>query len=312
MRQRWLLLSLGLVLLKPPSLGADETPLPPTAPQPASPLPTSPPPRPLPPRPLPPLTAPPPRPLPSRYELRLGLDISLLLAGAALWGGSSFLRTGSEPGSWCGTSTTQPCNSSGINGLDRVALGLYSPGAATAANVIAGVVPGALIVFDIVDSGLKNWRGWLGDAVVVAEATLWSGAIQDVVRRAARRPRPFMYTPGLNPGEREGGEADLSFFSGHTSNLFAMVTATAYSYTLRHPRSKWNYLVWSLSMGAASVEPVMRVWSGAHFPTDCIVGAVVGTASGLLFPEIHRRHWPVQLTASSSSDHTTVAVVGRF
>ena len=74
-----------------------------------------------------------------------------------------------------------------------------------------------------------------------------------------------MYTPGLNPTEREGAEADFSFFSGHTSNTFAMVTAAAFTYTLRHPHSKWNWLVWSLAIAGESTEPVLRVLAGDHF-----------------------------------------------
>jgi hypothetical protein len=69
---------------------------------------------------------------------------------------------------------------------------------------------------------------------------VWDGAVQDIVRRAVRRPRPYMYTPGLNPTQREGPEASLSFFSGHTSGTFAMATATAMTYSLRHPGSKWQ------------------------------------------------------------------------
>jgi membrane-associated phospholipid phosphatase len=248
----------------------------------------------------------------SPYALRLDLDLGLLLGGAALWAGTSFVAS-SAPGSWCGTQATPACDANSVNALDHTAIGFYSPGAGLAANVLVGVVPGALVLYSIfLDTGVTHWRDWLADAVVVTEAVLWAGAIQDITRRAVRRPRPFMYTPGLNPDGREGPEASFSFFSGHTSNLFAMVTAAAYTYTLRHPGSRWQWLVWSLGLGAASVEPLLRVLSGDHFPSDVIVGAVVGTAAGMLFPAIHRRKLPVAVTATSARDGGTVGLVGRF
>jgi membrane-associated phospholipid phosphatase len=259
-----------------------------------------------------------PRPMPpapteySPYTLRLDVDIALLLGGVVLWGGTSFIGGGSAPPSWCGTMSTPPCDPNGVNALDHTAIGLFDPKAKLAADVLAGVVPGAYVVLDVVDAGIKNWRGWLTDAVVITEAVLWDGAIQDIVRRATRRPRPYMYTPGLNPDQREGPEANFSFFSGHTAGTFAMVTATAYTYSLRHPGSKWQYVVWTVGLAAASTEPVLRVVAGDHFPIDCIVGALVGTASGILFPALHRRRAPVRLVSSVNSEQATVGVAGRF
>jgi membrane-associated phospholipid phosphatase len=261
---------------------------------------------------------PPPRPMPpapteySPYTLRLDVDLALLIGGTVLWGGTSVIGAGQAPPSWCGTSTTPACDAGGVNAFDKIAVGQFDPRAKIAADALAGIVPGALTVMDILDAGITHWRGWLVDAVVITEAVVWDGAIQDIVRRATRRPRPYMYTPGLNPGAREGPEANFSFFSGHTSGTFAMATATAYTYTLRHPGSKWQYLVWTLALAGASTEPILRVLAGDHFPTDCIVGALVGTASGILFPALHRRRLPIRLVAATTQDQATVGVAGRW
>jgi membrane-associated phospholipid phosphatase len=255
---------------------------------------------------------PPPKRVDVPYQLRLDLDLGLLLGGVVLWGGTSFVGAGSAPPSWCGTASTPPCDASGINALDRPAIGLYNAEAKRTADALAGAVPGALTIMDVVDAGIKNWRGWLSDAVVITEAVVWDGAVQDIVRRAVRRPRPYMYTPGLNPGAREGPEANFSFFSGHTSGTFAMATATAFTYSLRHPGSKWQYLVWTLALAGATSEPILRVIAGDHFPVDCIVGALVGTASGILFPALHRKRLPIRLISSVTQDQATVGVAGRF
>ncbi len=260
-----------------------------------------------------PLVTPAPTRVDVPYQLRLDVDIGLFLGGLVLWGGTAFVGAGSAPPSWCGTSTTPPCDPSGLNALDRTAVGLFDPSARVAADALTGIVPGVLTVFDIVDAGVvRNWRGWMADAVVITEAVVWDGAVQDIVRRAVRRPRPYMYTPGLNPGQRDGPEANFSFFSGHTSGTFAMATGVAYTYSLRHPRSRWQALVWTLALAGATTEPVLRVLSGDHFPTDCIVGALVGTASGVLLPALHRKKVPLRFVASSSADRTVVGVAGSF
>lgn len=254
----------------------------------------------------------PPAPQYTPYTLRLDLDLPLLALGTALWGGSSFIGGAGAPPPWCGSDTTPACDRNGVNALDRLAFDRSDESMRIAANVLVGVVPGAFTLLDILDTGVTHWRGWLTDAVIITEAVVWSGAMQDVVRRATRRPRPYMYTPGLNPSQRNGPEADFSFFSGHTSNLFAMTTAAAFTYHLRHPGGKWRWLVWTTAFAGASVEPVLRVLAGDHFPTDVIVGAIVGTSAGFLFPALHRRKIPITITSSSSPTQTTVGVAGSF
>lgn len=103
-----------------------------------------------------------------------------------------------------------------------------------------------------------------------------------------------MSTPGLNPSQRESPEADFSFFSSHTSGTFAMATAVAYTSSLRHPRSRRQALIWTLALAGATTDPVLPVLAGDHFPVDCIAGVLVGSASGLLFPALHKRHVPEQ------------------
>jgi membrane-associated phospholipid phosphatase len=267
---------------------------------------------PPPPAAAPPAPAPPASPKQSPYTLRLDVDLSLLLLGTVLWGGTSFVGGGQAPPPWCGSSSTPACDASRVNALDRLAIGLYDTKARLAANIMVGVVPGAFTILDIVDAGVGNWRSWLTDAVIITEAVVWSGAVQDIVRRAVRRPRPFMYSPGLNPTERDGPEADFSFFSGHTSNTFAMVTAAAFTFTLRHPHSKWRWLIWSLAIAGETTEPVLRVLAGDHFPTDCIVGAIVGTSAGILFPALHRRRVPIRVVSSVTPTASTIGVAGAF
>jgi len=72
-------------------------------------------------------------------------------------------------------------------------------------------------------------------------------------------------------------------------------------------------------MAVASIEPILRVYSGDHFPTDVIVGAVAGSAVGLLFPALHRRLKSVpkivtgmRLVPVVGPEQTVLSLVGRF
>jgi membrane-associated phospholipid phosphatase len=237
--------------------------------------------------------------------------------GGVLWGGTTVIGNTTAP-PFCGGTNTPPCDASQLNAFDRLAVGHSNQGARTAADIIS-FVPIIYLGVDMLDVKPRNWRTYLTDVWVVAEALAWNGAIQDIVRRAVRRPRPFLYTPGVYPTERDNAEAGFSFYSGHTSFAFALAVSASYTFTLRHPRSKWRWVVWPTLMAIASIEPVLRVYSGDHFPTDVIVGAVAGSAIGLLFPAIHRRprsmpkvFTGMRLVPVFTPESTVVSVVGRF
>lgn len=253
----------------------------------------------------------------SPYALRLDVDVATLALGFTLWGGTSLIASTTAP-PFCGGSTTPACNPAGLNILDRLALGHSSAPARTAADIIS-FMPVAYLAIDMFDVGLRNWKTYLTDLWIVAETLAWNGAVQDIVRRAVRRPRPFLYTPGLYPSERDSPDAGLSFYSGHTSFAFALAVSASYTFTLRHPRSKWRYVVWPALLAVASIEPVLRVYSGDHFPTDVLVAAVAGSAMGLFFPAIHRRLKSIpkvvtgmRLVPVVTQDQTLLTVVGLF
>lgn len=255
----------------------------------------------------------------SPYQLRLDVDISVLALGGVLWGGTSLIA-GTVAPPFCGGSSTPQCDPSALNALDKLAIGYSSQPARTAANVLS-FIPIAYLAIDMIDVGPRHWKTYLTDLWVVAEALAWNGAIQDLVRRAVRRPRPFLYTPGVYPSERDSPDAGFSFYSGHTSFAFALATSAAYTFTLRHPKSKWRFVVWPALMAVASIEPVLRIYSGDHFPTDVIVGALAGSAIGLLLPAVHRR-WKassmpkvltgMRLVPTVAPDQSGLSLVGRF
>ena len=254
---------------------------------------------------------------PSPYQLKLEIDIPLFASAMAIWILPSLVVGNQVPGPACGNPPdTAPCDPAQLNALDRSVVGTAYPVARTVANSLFAV-PAAFALIDILDGG-KNWRGWLTDLVVVGEAAAINGALDEIVRRSVRRPRPYLYIAGAYPDDRLKPEATFSFYSGHSSTAFALGVSLAYTFHQRHPDSAWRYAVWATLTAAAAAEPVLRVLSGDHFPTDVLVGSLIGTSVGLIVPVLHRRKDLVpgvkalSLVPTSRDGTTMLSLSGMF
>jgi membrane-associated phospholipid phosphatase len=111
----------------------------------------------------------------------------------------------------------------------------------------------------------------------LSEAAALAGLLG--VKHLVRRPRPYAALPDVTSraGPRSAALMarfdPFSFPSAHAALSFALVT----SWSLSYPR--WYViapgLVW------ASGVSLSRLWLGVHYPTDVLVGALVGAAAGL-------------------------------
>jgi membrane-associated phospholipid phosphatase len=247
------------------------------------------------------------------YQVDLQVDLPLFIGGTALWlGPTLFIESHIDP------SICSLCDSSKVNAFDRRFINQHSSQARLVANLVYAV-PISATLLDMLDVGPSHWKGYLSDYLVVAESLVWQGAVQELVRHAIRRPRPFLYSAGVYPAERQYTEATLSFYSGHTSSVFDLVFAFSYTYSLRHPDSPWRFVVWGTLLTLATAEPILRVASGDHFPTDVVIGAVVGAAFGLAVPALHRRSdtlipglTALRIQPMVQPGSTAVALVGSF
>lgn len=104
------------------------------------------------------------------------------------------------------------------------------------------------------------------------------------------RFRPGAYYDELELGDRRNGRKRNSFFSGHVSTTATGSFFMAKVYCDFHPelgRKKW--LVYT----AAAIPPIFvgifRVKSLNHFPTDTMMGTLVGGVVGILVPHLHKR-----------------------
>ena len=107
--------------------------------------------------------------------------------------------------------------------------------------------------------------GWLALASVVL-----SHIPVAIAKRSAPRLRPYQVFPQANTNRRP--LKDPSFPSGHTTAAFAMLTPWMLAEPLLIPT------LLPIGIGVA----LSRVYFGLHFPSDTVVGALLGASTAML------------------------------
>lgn len=103
-----------------------------------------------------------------------------------------------------------------------------------------------------------------------------------VLKHLVARTRPWLTVEGLTPLVTENDPN--SFPSGHTTAAFA--AALAWWHTLPGRRMRAAALCMAVLMGLS------RLYVGVHFPSDVLVGGIVGAACGVLAWQIAKRARP--------------------
>jgi len=110
------------------------------------------------------------------------------------------------------------------------------------------------------------------------------------VKYIVQRPRPYVYhgDPKVKAwAATQGSDAQVSFYSGHASMSFSAATAGSILFSLSSDSDGAKAAVWGTELALASATSVMRVRAGKHFPSDVLVGALAGTAIGVVVPALH-------------------------
>jgi len=119
----------------------------------------------------------------------------------------------------------------------------------------------------------------LQKGLLVAGSFLVSTAISTAMKYSFNRPRPFETYPNEITKLTSGGSP--SFPSGHTSAAFS----TATSLSLAYP--KWYVItpafIWAGAVGYSRMD------LGVHYPSDVLMGALVGAGSAFLTDYINKK-----------------------
>jgi membrane-associated phospholipid phosphatase len=145
------------------------------------------------------------------------------------------------------------------------------------------------------------------NALLIGEATVVAEDVTQLTKLLVGRERPFVHA--LPPEERlrtpSPSGNNVSFFSGHSSEAFALAAASG---TISEMRSyRWAAATWSVGAAIAVTTAYLRIAADRHWLTDVLVGAVVGAAVGVAMP--YAFHSP-EAEAPRSSSATALRAPG--
>jgi len=138
-------------------------------------------------------------------------------------------------------------------------------------------------------------RGTLQRSIVYLEAVLISEGIASVIKNTADRPRPYTYLPAdERPNNRAYdatvNEAFRSMPSGHATISFCGAAFAMADHLISRPEASWEERAGTSFVGGflAGMTAAMRIQGGQHFPSDAMVGGLLGTACGIAVPLAHQ------------------------
>lgn len=231
-------------------------------------------------------------PAPRPFSVDPWVSITLTGVGGAAWIGSE-LAKGSIVASqcrWC----DRDASGDTLTGFDegaRDALRWSDTGTANLLSNVFGFGGMPVLLFGgvaLVSAKDGAWRKIPEDLLVVAETVVLAADLNQAVKFAVQRERPFVHA--LAPADKattvQPADNNLSFYSGHTTLAFSLATSSAMVASLRG--YSLAPVLWAVGLPLAAFTGYLRIAADKHYLTDVLVGAAIGSAFGLGIPLLHR------------------------
>ena len=138
---------------------------------------------------------------------------------------------------------------------------------------------GMLLASSAGDLGIDR-RRWYDDTIPILQAGIVTGVLNQATKLVFVRRRPFAEFKGTSVQGHH--DVNTSFFSGHTALAFAMSASAGTVAHLRGYRSE--AAIWIGGGLLAVTTGYLRIASDAHYATDVIAGALIGSAIGISIP----------------------------
>ena len=246
-----------------------------------------------------------PRPLKWNPEL----DVSATAAMTGFW---VLTETALKP--TLAPSACEWCRTNSVDLGVRRLLGSHTfanrSNADAASNVTTAAAPLLLLGLDalFVRQSGGDPRDWGTDVVLVAEAAAASMTLNQTVKFLVGRERPF--ASDLTPAQkaaRNDDDANLSFFSGHSTITASIAAAAGTIAWLRGYRHPW--IAWVVGGTIAVATGLLRISADKHWFSDVVTGLVIGSSVGVGVPLLlHGRALPVSVSLSPNG----VTAIVRF
>lgn len=139
-------------------------------------------------------------------------------------------------------------------------------------------------LFAIGSIAVAGWGHGLGrtldDTIPVAQSAVAVGLFHHLVKLWVPRERPAQHFDGVKV-EPES-EQRYSFYSGHTSLAFSLAVSAG---TVAHLRGyRAEPVIWATGLTLAGATAYLRIAADAHYTSDVLTGAALGSLAGILVP----------------------------
>ncbi|MCW8980550.1 MULTISPECIES: phosphatase PAP2 family protein [Altibacter] len=175
-----------------------------------------------------------------------------------------------------------------INGIDRWAAGNHSESASKLSDIPFAFSFGSpfLLLFD---DEINDHTGQI--AVLYIETLATTATMYSFTAGLIDRSRPYVYDDSgdTSMSRRLSNNGQRSFYAGHVA---ASATATFFAakvYSDFNPDAAGKAWVWAGAATVPAVVAYLRIEAGQHFLTDVTLGYVLGAATGILVPELHKK-----------------------
>jgi membrane-associated phospholipid phosphatase len=206
------------------------------------------------------------------------------------------------------------CGRDSIGTFEVFVADLGSQMAGTASDVLLWILTAAPYAFSVTDVFVSDTQRpglrWGEEAMVAVEAQAAALLGTNMLKMIVQRPRPLTHNTLYSKDVRYGGDARLSFPSGHSALAFTSASLIAYAAQARHGNSPTTWIAGSVAYLTAAVVAYLRVQSGKHFLTDVVGGAIAGVVAGLVIPTLHVRQ--NQPPAADGTDRMMLSIGGAF
>jgi membrane-associated phospholipid phosphatase len=170
----------------------------------------------------------------------------------------------------------------------------------TLSNVMQFAVPVGVMGFGLIQAYRFDdpAAGW-SDVLLITQATSLAMLANVIVKYSVGRARPYVWqgTPDLYPS---AAEANVSFFSGHVTFVFAVVVSGSTLFFMQDmPGAPW---VLGVGLAAAAFTGYLRIAANQHYLSDVLVSAGVGSLVGWAVPYLFHR--PGRTGAPQAGDLT--------
>ncbi len=170
--------------------------------------------------------------------------------------------------------------------FDRGIAGNYSSQANKDSYILfdaAYAIPVAMIFLN------KNERSRVGQLIVLYVETIGiTGAMYTLTAGLMYRSRPYVYGNKAPLDKRLDKGGQRSFYGGHVATTAAATFLTAKIFSDFNPHSKLRPYLWGASGALTALMGYMRMKAGYHFLSDCIISGMIGAATGILIPSLHK------------------------